>query len=350
MPVSDSTAIRLSDKYYNDVDVRFSRVGDDSKCIQLISELGNDFESTELTPVCKILTGALDNYGIMPTVLMFNRYRCKYFNLWLCDRLSKVLNNFEHPKFNDIKTKIKVIWGKSDINGKCEYHFISYIENSNYAKIKNLYEYALNYKYMKHHFDKGGVPCSERDKQYIKDSLNLYNEVKNECRTVSDKNRLLCTALSDVKSVYNNDQLSKLTCNGEMLKDETSRGLQIASYTQIPYTQLQVDAEKTYKEDVPPAEVSLFSLPTLDGPHPVSDSHKAMTIVFPILGILLIFFLSYKFSPVGAWVNNHLGKNKNSFNVNEEEINELLENSLYSTNENINKSYNNVGYHPAVNT
>ncbi|SBT74338.1 PIR protein [Plasmodium ovale] len=325
-----------SEVYYDKIDTRFNNKGDDTKCDELKSLLDNQFQNSNFSSFCSRLTGVLKEYNILQPLHLFEKYRCKYFNLWICDRISNVLNNFKDPKFSDIKEKIQDIWRKSDINEKCGCYFISYIEDHNYSKIKNLYEYALNFYNLQHYFHNGKRTCSEKDKEYIKKSLILYRNVNDECKTKSDTNKLLCEALNDVNSVYNNDQLSKLTCNGELLVDETSREFQQMSQSQTADTQVQDGTVKSPIVDVSLTEMSSFPAPTSDGITQVSSSYKAMTISFPL------------FTPYGSWLSSHiLKKRKIPLSVNEEIIGELSENVYDPINENVNDSIHHVGYHPA---
>ncbi|SBT51980.1 PIR Superfamily Protein [Plasmodium ovale wallikeri] len=337
-----------SEVYYDKIDTRFNNKGDDTKCDELKSLLDNQFQNSNFSSFCSRLTAVLNEYNSLKPLDSLERYRCKYFNLWICDRISNILNNFKDPKFSGIKEKIQEIWRKSDINGKCGCHFISYIEDSNYSEIKNLYDYALNYKNLQHYFDKGKITCSAKDKKYIKESLILYRNVKDLCKTKSEQNKLLCEALKDTESIYNNDQLSKLTCNGELLVDETSREFQQMSQSQTADTQVQDGTVKSPIVDVSLTEMSSFPAPTSDGITQVSSSYKAMTISFPLVSILFIFFILYRFTPYGSWLSNHiLKKRKIPLSVNEEIIGELSENVYDPINENVNDSVHHVGYHPA---
>ncbi|SBT02863.1 PIR Superfamily Protein [Plasmodium ovale curtisi] len=337
-----------SEVYYNKIDIRFNNKGDDAKCDELKSLLDNQFQNSNFSSFCSRLTGVLNEYNSLQPLDLFKNYRCKYFNLWICDRISNVLNNFKDPKFSDIKEKIQDIWRKSDINEKCSCYFISYIEDYNYTKIKNLYDYALNYHNLQRYFHEGRRTCSAKDKEYIKESLILYRNVKDLCKTKYDTNKLLCEVLNDINSVYNNDQLSKLTCNGELLIDETSRGFQQTSESQTSDTKVLVGTVKSQMEDVSPTEMSSFPASTSDGIPQVSYYHKAMTIFFPSVSILFIFFILYRFTPYGSWLSSHiLKKRKIPFSLNEEINGELSENTYDPINENVNSSVHHVGYHPS---
>lgn len=284
----------MSVKYYKQVDNRYSRENDDSKCNQLISELGNEFKNDNFRLFCKKITGAIGEYSVMPTLVNLDKYRCKYFNLWICDHISKLSGMLNNPKFNDFKTKITNIWKENNLDSTCTWHFISYIDDSDYDKIKKLYDYAINYHTFKSYFDIRNKPCNTEDKNYIEESLRIYEEAKHKCKSVSDAKSLLCTALKDVQSEYKNDELSTITCNGEIsidkIRAEVQRSLTEQQVELNPQAgALQTDGDQSEIEnpvqshESTPEETSSFS-----------NTQKATTVVFPLFGILLSFFLFYK--------------------------------------------------------
>ncbi|SBT52071.1 PIR Superfamily Protein [Plasmodium ovale wallikeri] len=347
MAFSDTTSIRLSDNHYNNLDSRASSRGDDSKCDQLIRELGNEFANDDFRLLCKKITGATIEYEIMPPLINLEKYSCKYFNLWICDRMLQFLKDFKHPKFNDIKNKITEIWETNNLKNTCKWHFISFWNDANYDKIKKLYDYALNYNNLQHHFDIRSNPCTQEYESYIEESLRIYEEVKYKCTSVSDEENLLCTALEDVHSMYENNELSKITCNGKVNVDEIRREV-LQSLTQqqekipVPAGASQSDDDQSEIEnpfqshESTPEETPSFSY-----------TQKATSVVFPLFGILLSFFLFYKFTPAGTWLHDHLQSKKNvSFNLNEEEAHDLLENTHNTIIENSN-THHLVGYHPS---
>ncbi|SBT74558.1 PIR protein [Plasmodium ovale] len=347
MTFLDTPPPRLSVEYYKQVDNRYSRGKDDSKCNQLINELGNEFENEEFRLFCKKLTGALEEYIIMPTLVVLNQYRCKYFNLWICDRMSKVSDDFKHTKFNDIKTKITNIWKENDLQSTCTWHFISYIEDSDYDKIKKLYEYALNYHTFKSYFVTRNKPCDTEYKNYIEESIRIYEEAKYKCTSDSNAKSLLCIALQDVKSEYKNNELSTITCNGQISIESIRQEVQSSLTQQQAILSQQAgasqsDSDQSERENLvqshesAPEETPSFSY-----------TQKATSVVFPLFGILLSFFLFYKFTPAGTWLHDHLQSKKNvSFNLNEEEAHDLLENTHNTIIENSN-THHLVGYHPS---
>ncbi|SBS91142.1 PIR Superfamily Protein [Plasmodium ovale curtisi] len=347
MAFSDTAPIRLSDNHYNKLDDRASSRGDDSKCDQIISELGNEFNNTDFRLFCKKLTGSLKEYKVMPTVLVLDKYRCKYFNLWICDRMSKVSDDFKHSKFNDIKTKITNIWQENNLESTCTWHFISYLDDLDYDKIKKLYEYALNYHTFKPYFVTRNKPCNTEYKNYIEESLKIYEEAKHKCTPVSHEESLLCTALQDVQSVYKSDELSKITCNGEISIDKIRAEVQKLLTKEQATLPPQAGASQSDSDQSVIKNPVQLHESTPEETSSFSNTQKATSVVFPLFGILLSFFLFYKFTPAGTWLHSHLQSKKTvSSNLNEEETHDLLENTHNSIIENSN-THHLVGYHPS---
>ncbi|SBT02418.1 PIR protein [Plasmodium ovale] len=315
----------------------------------LISEFGNDLDNNEFESFCKKITGAIGEYSVMPTLINLDKYRCKYFNLWICDHISKLSGMLNNPKFSDFKTKITNIWKENNLESTCTWHFISYIDDSDYDKIKKLYDYALNYHTFKSYIFTRNKPCNTEDKSYIEESLKIYEEAKHKCTPVSHEESLLCTALQDVQWVYKSDELSKITCNGEIsidkIRAEVQKLLTKEQATLPPQAGAsQSDSDQSViknpvqSHDSTPEETSSFS-----------NTQKATSVVFPLFGILLSFFLFYKFTPAGTWLHSHLQSKKTvSSNLNEEETHDLLENTHNSIIENSN-THHLVGYHPSRN-
>ncbi|SBS82018.1 PIR Superfamily Protein [Plasmodium ovale curtisi] len=335
-----------SDDSYDKLEKRFINRGNVTQCNEFKQELdGQLVNNSEFLSFCTIITGALKYYDIMRPLDLHKIKSCTYFNLWICERLLKILDNFEHPKFDQIKEKIMGFWKEDNLEETCKPNFISYIGDLNYIKIKKLYEYALNYKTLHQYFDVEKRSCSGKDREYIEESLKLYEQVKHECELETES--LLCNALKEVREEYKEDKLSKLSCNGtiniEQIKSEVQKSLALRESPSQP----QVAAFQTHVDEVIVGDFSRTQLPNTDGAVKVSGYHKAMSISFPMLGILFIFFVLYKFTPVGSWLYSGLLKRKSiALNIKEEENNELFENTFYPNNENTNSSLHHLGYNP----
>ncbi|SBT56085.1 PIR Superfamily Protein [Plasmodium ovale wallikeri] len=334
--------------YYENIDSRFNRNIDNSICTEIISELdGQIQQDSEFFSFCSRLTGALNEYGSLPPVLILSDYGCNYFNLWICDRISEILAKLDTDKSNHIKTRIKRFWDSSTLEEKCEPIFISYMNDSNYDKIKKLYEYALNYHHPKYYLDGGKRYCSEDNRRYIRESLILYKEVKQECQSESNENNLLCTALKNVRKIYTEDELSKLTCNGESLIEEHNVVAEEVSEKQVdggPPRDITLQPDGSEREAI---NLRMSQLSNVSDSPTISDSHKSMTIAFPLLGIFSIFCILYKFTSARSWLHTRLlRKDTIEHNMYDDETIESLENTYDQENKNDQNGRHNIAYHP----
>ncbi|SBT55985.1 PIR Superfamily Protein [Plasmodium ovale wallikeri] len=83
------------------------------------------------------------------------------------------------------------------------------------------------------------------------------------------------------------------------------------------------------------------ALESVDGTLPHGTSHLPMAVTFPLLGTLLIFFISYKFTPIGSWFLHRKRKVKTSYdNMNEETHNFTLPTSEFEEGHFNDKKYN----------
>ncbi|SBT55107.1 PIR Superfamily Protein [Plasmodium ovale wallikeri] len=335
-----------SDDNYNKLEKRFIDKGSVTQCEIFKQELGNQLaNNTKFLSFCKIITGALEYYNVMRPLHLLEIDKCVYFNLWICEHLIKILGNFKHPKFDQIKTKIMDFWNQHNLEKTCKANFISYIGDPNYTKIKELYEYALNYESLKKYFDVGERSCSGKDREYIEKSLKLYEQVKHECELETES--LLCNALKKVREEYKEDKLSKLSCNGTIDLEKIKSEVQQSLADRESLSQPQVTSFQTRADEVTVGDFSTTQLPNADGGVKFSGYNKAMSISFPMLGILFTFFVLYKFTPVGSWLYNRLLKRKAiDLNIKEEENNELFENTFYPINEKTNSNLHHLGYNP----
>ncbi|SBT74335.1 PIR protein [Plasmodium ovale] len=338
-----------SESFYNSLNSRFLRMGDNDKCEEFKSELSSQFNDyTGMSSFCLRLTGILKQYAIFPYEDFVYNYQCKYFNLWIYESLSKVCDNVKDDKCNRIINKIEQIWNNYKLDRKCNPEFISYVNDSNYDKMKNLYNYGINYAIIQQYFGKDKYICTEDQKTYIRENLKLYELVKNECK--SDTSSLHCVALKNFQDVYKEEELPKVYCKGEIYVEDIRKEIQESLSRTESNKHTRVGALPSEDDQEEVEELDNSDLPSVDGTSRVSNFHKTTAISFPILGILFIFFAAYKFTPAGSLLHGFLlGKKHFSHNKTEEGNYEFLEDTLNPMNENTNESFHQVGYYPTSN-
>ncbi|SBT83603.1 PIR protein [Plasmodium ovale] len=340
---------QTSKNHYDLLDTRFYGRVTNKRCEDLDAELVSQHKSHHgISLFCSRLIGNLSNYSTLPTLYKLEKYKCQYLNLWICERLPKELGKTDNENSQHIINKIKDIWNDYNLKETCSWDFISYINDPNYIRMKQLYDYALNYITLNSYFDTQKKSCTDEDKKLILENIKLYELVKRECETNSDTGSLLCTALENIRSIYTNDELSKLTCNGKITEDDIQREIQNSSEELDSKADPDVGAmlpsgdngkivEAFKSGALNPEETSLFS-----------TSSKATSVVFPLISTVFIFFSLYKFTPAGSWLHSRLLRKKIvPHNASEEESNEILEDTLNSVNNNITGYNHHVGYLPS---
>ncbi|SBT55729.1 PIR Superfamily Protein [Plasmodium ovale wallikeri] len=308
--ISRLTSIRS----YNNLDINFVSEGDYTKCSQFHKDSG---EYSPSHAFCLSLTGNLKNYEKLLFFGELNSHKCNFLNLWAYHRLSK----FEGEEHYNVKKFIIDHWYNYKDYETCNStEFVLYLaRDADYIKAKQLYDYALNYyKLKEHHYD-NDIPCTSKEQEYIRKSIELYQGIKSECEHNNKAHISYCMAYKEIKEIHPNDGLLNLQC--KTVEDETvssSGGRNELGEMETVHQQQQVVGPQGDRI----AHDSSYGL------HSPSGSHQAMATAVPILGISSIFFLLYKFTGLGSMARNLLRtKGINGMNSHEEMTHELLENT-----------------------
>ncbi|SBT55770.1 PIR Superfamily Protein [Plasmodium ovale wallikeri] len=307
---------------YNQLDNIFLSKGDYKKCSEFDT---NPTDHSKPHLLCLSLTGNLQNYEKLNFFEQLNSYKCNYLNLWAYYRYSK-FDKTEHP---NIRGLIIERWKESGKLQVCDNTpFVLYLSSEDdYIKAKRLYDYALNYYKLKERHDDYDIPCTSKQKEYIRISIELYKSIKKECEDSKNKHRTHCKAYEVVKEIHPDDKLLNLQC--KKVEDESlfSRG---------PHNRPgQMDALQRQQQQVVRDQEGGLGHDSHEvtesssyGLHSPSGSHQAMVTAVPILGISSIFFLLYKFTGLGSMARNLLRtKGINGMNSHEGMTHELLENT-----------------------
>ncbi|SBT55141.1 PIR Superfamily Protein [Plasmodium ovale wallikeri] len=338
--------LKTSDSFYNKLDKWFIEHGDKEKCNDLDRELKQHHGVYEF---CFSLIGNLKKFDELPSLNLFDKYRCRYFNIWVYEKLKKLFPDIKDPKCTTMQTKIMSFWDSYKKDKKCNWDFPSYIiNNDQYDKMKDLYDYALNYEMLKLDIENYNYPCTHEISNYIEKSIQLYNEMKEECG-VTEEHKKYCVALNEIKDIYGNEQLTKLKCTKVLSSEEANTEIETMLKRQVDgvefrevttHDSMQVTDEHSRDTDLVSQQVTTS----------FSDSTNHMTVALPLVGTLLTFFVLYKFTPIAPRLHSLLMKRK----IIEEEMNEnspheLLENIFDPLETNAPRDDHSVGYHPVLN-
>lgn len=277
---------------YNKLDNDLISKGDYNECSRFNKESG---EYSEPHLLCLSLTGNLKNYENLEFFEELNLHKCSYLNLWAHYRLSK-LQGEQYSKMSEFIIKH---WCESETYYTCNStEFVLYLGNTeHYIKAKRIYDYALNYYKLKK-YDENDVPCTAKEKEYIRKSLELYNDIKEECEDNQHEYKAYCKAYKKIKQIHPNNILLNLQCkkveaenrpSGEAGKGQDQFGLlQQQQQTFGSQGGRRGDSLQTEPPHGPSADLLLPEVGYS------SSSHKAMATTVPILAISSIFLLLYK--------------------------------------------------------
>ncbi|SBT84193.1 PIR protein [Plasmodium ovale] len=312
--ISGLTSIRS----YNNLDINFVSEGDYTKCSQFHKDSG---EYSPSHAFCLSLTGNLKNYEKLLFFGELNSHKCNFLNLWAYHRLSK----FKGEEHYNVKKFIIDHWYNYKDYETCNStEFVLYLaRDADYIKAKQLYDYALNYyKLKEHHYD-NDIPCTSKEQEYIRKSIELYQGIKSECEDNNKAHISYCMAYKEIKKINPNDGLLNLQCKkvGDVTVYSSGARNDLGEMKTLQHRLQGVGPErevsKEFTSGLAPPEVGSST-----------GSHQAMATAVPILGISSIFFLLYKFTGLGSMARNLLRtKGINGINSQEELTHELLENT-----------------------
>ncbi|SBS94447.1 PIR Superfamily Protein [Plasmodium ovale curtisi] len=308
--------------YYTRLNTWFRKDGDESKCDKLERDLPN---YSGIKDFCLKLTGNLRNFNRLKFAGPFEKYPCTILNYWTHDQLfNVVIKKGTSNNITDLISGIRPIWYKLIEATKCDVRSQMIFEKY-FITMKKLYYYATNYDTIERHIKENGSKCNANIKNYLEAVDNLYNQTKGKCNSGRD---LDCSVLKDIEQVYQLDKFKKLDC-----KVETSSILTSESDEQ--------SLEGKQPGD-PSNLISGAKTDAIDG----TASNSVIGAIFPILGSSIIFFITYKFTPLKLWIQSRiLGKKIIGHNSNEEDINESLENNYENFNA-IEEYDHNISYNP----
>ncbi|SBS90832.1 PIR Superfamily Protein [Plasmodium ovale curtisi] len=205
---------------------------------------------------------------------------------------------------------------------RCNFSLTNCTEE-NFKKMKEIFYLTINYNSIKQQIHSSGGSCSVDFNSYISKSISTYKSLKDKCK--EDKEPY-CKFVQYIKKNYDENELLRLQCTSTN-SDSSFRG------SRQDLTNLYSPDESGFQDS--PAG-ALYN----------SNSRVAMSVIFPLFGIVFILFVLYKFTVFGSCFKVLLMKNKIiRSNMNEEETNAFFE-STYEHEDTGNK-YNirHIGYH-----
>ncbi|SBT02020.1 PIR Superfamily Protein, partial [Plasmodium ovale curtisi] len=219
-------------------------------------------------------------------------HNCKYFNIWIYDNLFKELVNLNRPKSTFVQSKITEFWKLYNVTNECKWQFPSCTNNKVYVKLKELYDYALNYKILDHYLNSQKDPCIQKLQEYLQKSINLYNLVKSEYK--SNKIKHPCKAYYDIREIYGNKKIAQLQCNNVISDNEAysviagklQKQQEGADYKEIITQEIAMENSHSHGSGFDLGDKQYVSSHT--------NSYSSMAITLTLLGTLFIFFFLHR--------------------------------------------------------
>ncbi|GAW84014.1 variable surface protein [Plasmodium gonderi] len=243
--------------------------------------------------ICMDITGAIDFYNDHIYDDSFDNI-CTSFKFWMYDYLIKKLGKEEnYKKIKHFINTINTIWDRGEKRKNC--NILSYVDNVNSVDImKCAYDYSVDYSTIENQLSITQFKCSNEFSEYIENKILQYKSAKQEC---VDNTKEYCNELRNLFIAPMNEKLLKLSC--KLVSNQVLGSIAQQNFHLTP-SEFGKERNQEVHESV-------------DSTQP---SKAIMGVTIPVFGILLFFFILYKFSPIGALLHNSLRKKeKTLFNL-----------------------------------
>ncbi|SBT73378.1 Plasmodium vivax Vir protein, putative [Plasmodium ovale] len=258
----------------------------------------------------------------------FYQDRWNYLYFWVWDIVHE--NFVESSLFPNIMYIINSVKKKFD-NDKIYDFDLSDTELDEFTLLKVLFDYFQNYESIKTEIASNKSECSLMYKLHIENSSSNYNILTKRCQKEQTS---YCKFFRYIETTYKPQNYVKLKC--DRLKISKSHDLRKHMEDLRQGTLHGHDSEGTINAHlVHTGETQKFSF-----------SSNILSIAFPILGISLIFFIFYKFTPFGSLLHSsRLKKKTTQHNLDKEQTEELLNNTYSEENVNSTTIQHRLPYH-----
>ncbi|SBT02147.1 PIR Superfamily Protein [Plasmodium ovale curtisi] len=264
---------------------------------------------------------SLDNQDI------FYNERWNYLYFWAG---SKVLESSESSSFDYTMHLINTVKSYIDKPNKYNDEMLK-INTDKFTELKEIYDYFQNYESIKAKISPHNPDCTLPFKQYVEKSYNSYNAMNEKCLGNHQDDH--CKIFHSFVKKYKMENITKLTCNGTKVTQAQDR----MDYTvAVQDSRRQLPSREGQSHD---GSLTHGGLPSSPG------STNATSIVLPLLGTFSMFFIWFKFSPLGSWLYNEMFKKKIIRNYEQEEEQEILENPYAFPHGNVGDSVHHIAYH-----
>ncbi|SBT57493.1 PIR Superfamily Protein [Plasmodium ovale wallikeri] len=318
----DNELIRSSIWIYERLDEKYKPHGNNTKCSTLQEEL-RDYSG--IKNFCMNLTGIFSKFDELSLYHPFDNDNCRIVKYWVFDRLfNQIIKDDKNKNIGDILTKLLPIQ-QSYVKAKhCDLFNYPKVKD-HFNTMKRVYDYATDYNAIDVYIVGKSYLCAENMRTFVNENDESYKKVKAECDT-SNNNETYCAVLRHIENWDVNKKLSnKLTCRG---KPSPKTFADIRAQTLGNGRQKASEPEDTH--------VPVYT--------------PAISVIFPLSGILFTFFILYKFTPFGRSIHARFMRKIISAPQTDEELEpekEFSEKIYEQVNRDSQSSKCYIGYHPS---
>ncbi|SBS82083.1 PIR Superfamily Protein [Plasmodium ovale curtisi] len=270
---------------------------------------------------------------------------CEYLSYFIYDKIKNLSTKINVTKFYNALNDAKGIYYLSD--DKCDI-INFYSKKGEFDKMKELYFRSEILQEIKNNYDKISVDDASFYKTYISESANFYNE-----KVILD----FCNYDEYYKKILRNF-LHNFNETNNFLKE---KGIEISNVNELS----TIPTCESEEKDVSLAEAlvsdSHGQLQSMDNPGkliidlapssiPDTGKNSSAGVVSGILfGTCSLFFIIYKFTPLGSSLHNKIWNTKEKFNL-EDKSDELILDASGNDNMDLYNSMYNIQYHSSQNS
>ncbi|SBT55133.1 PIR Superfamily Protein [Plasmodium ovale wallikeri] len=242
-------------------------------------------DKDKIKSICQKLAGNLEVISKSAESPMKNEESCGYLHFWL---YHKIDSNFKsHDNIKDIAEKIidgANIYNSIISNDNCSIRFSYDIDLEKWIKGKHLHDYFKNVDYIRQTYDSNDNECEEYSK-YISYIKTLYKNL-NSIYYATDIYRYLESYENEIYNPQN--VISELNCK--------NRNSAMHPYTHQPVANLVSVGHGESLSTLTLDDAKSDSIPT------DSNSSSIAGVSVSLVGMFILFFTAYKFTPLGSWI------------------------------------------------
>ncbi|SBT72867.1 Plasmodium vivax Vir protein, putative [Plasmodium ovale] len=306
-----------SHKFYDKLNTQIDSGVYSSYC----NSINNNYsEYVGVYDLCRIFERNLRNLDKILEEVRDSNDLCTYFNFWIHDELRKKLRvHIVNEKRTLLVREFFKIWSKikrESLKHNCEYNYNHHISLDLWKKWKDLYDYIKNYDSIKNIITSNSDLCRNYESYYTY-IAEIYGKYKEEC--CKDNTQHCPFYFRSTNWCKDSFFLTKFTCDvtEAILPRHQARVESPVHVQEFGNGDLQtkvMSKGNSYADD--PGDTKVNN----------SNYNDILSIVFPFLGLMIIFFIVYKFTALGTWIRKNIIRKKNNNYIQREDIHELLEN------------------------